>query len=98
MLQDYRSSNFPLVDSRPLGIKEIMTSWGINIHLVVKLDWWKERDLTITTSSPPDIKTIHSILAIRSCLPCQHISARGLFEPKPPPLVQLRYYLQKQKI
>ena len=57
---------------------------------VTELDWWEQRDLTISANDPSE-KQVEassstsapppgSITATISCLPCQHASARGLFD------------------
>lgn len=71
----------------PLGNESWFNSCGIT--KVTTLDWWDERDITLSSSaqdgthvetvdkadsSPADIK------ARISCLPCQHVSARTAFD------------------
>jgi L-ascorbate metabolism protein UlaG (beta-lactamase superfamily) len=77
----------------PLGNKKWFTDSGIKN--VTEMDWWDEIDFTLTPSPPtleapnPSItsteeeykpSTTGSITARISCLPSQHISARGLFD------------------
>lgn len=75
----------------PLGNKKWFAACGI--HQCTELDWWDEIDFTLTPQSPsspadkkpsissagdarvPSEKTISSRIG---CLPCQHISNRGL--------------------
>lgn len=74
----------------PLGNKKWFEESGI--HKVTELDWWEERDMTLspsTSSRSPSVTSTEetdakpsssSILARISCLPCQHISARTAFD------------------
>ena len=71
----------------PLGNKKWFNDSGIS--QVTELDWWEERDITLSPSgtqvvsqlqasaSSPE-KAQDSISAHLSCLPCQHFSARSL--------------------
>lgn len=71
----------------PLGNKQWFLDSGI--ENCTELDWWEERDLTLSalqsSSSPevtkkeqPDSKEgVDTISGRIGCLPCQHISARG---------------------
>lgn len=75
----------------PLGNKKWFTACGV--EKCTELDWWDEVNFTLTPSSPSREKKSASvssttedaaptsssaITAHISCLPCQHISARGL--------------------
>ena len=76
----------------PLGNKEWFSSSGI--HNMTELDWWEERDLTLSPSkdsnkgnSSTEVTTTadaapkpSDILGRIGCLPCQHTSSRGLFD------------------
>lgn len=71
----------------PLRNKQWFTAEGI--HEVTELDWWEERDLKLSpTQKKPQVSvdenaTANSpdaITARISCLPCQHTSARTLFD------------------
>lgn len=75
----------------PLGNKKWFEASGINE--VTELDWWEERDLKLAPSqTEPQISTKANdnlatqgdsnnvILARIGCLPCQHTSARTLFD------------------
>ncbi|OJJ47371.1 hypothetical protein ASPZODRAFT_132358 [Penicilliopsis zonata CBS 506.65] len=57
----------------PLGNKKWFVEAGI--HKVTELDWWDERDVSLSTDSSPS-----DISARIGCLPCQHISARTPFD------------------
>lgn len=75
----------------PLGNKKWFNDCGV--QNVTELDWWEERDISL---SPSDKATrvsatedsishtpengIPDIVARIGCLPCQHISARTLFD------------------
>lgn len=75
----------------PLGNKK----WFVEckIQQCTELDWWDEVDFTLTPQSPssndskPEISDVdtaqpspNTITARISCLPCQHIANRGLFD------------------
>ncbi|KAF8467298.1 beta-lactamase superfamily domain-containing protein [Kalaharituber pfeilii] len=75
----------------PLGNAKWFHHSGINN--VTELDWWKQRDIELTPSSPdhegplvhppgeasPSMPaSVSKIVATISCLPCQHGSGRGL--------------------
>lgn len=76
----------------PLRNKQWFTASGI--HEVTELDWWEERDIRLTplhnsesrvsltseAGSPPNGTANESITARIGCLPCQHTSARTLFD------------------
>ncbi|KAI9875588.1 MAG: hypothetical protein M1830_008227 [Pleopsidium flavum] len=76
----------------PLRNKQWFTASGIDN--VTELDWWEERDiklspsqekpLEVTSNDPPHTSpnndTSRSITARIGCLPCQHTSARTLFD------------------
>nr|KMM72784.1 N-acyl-phosphatidylethanolamine-hydrolyzing phospholipase D [Coccidioides posadasii RMSCC 3488] len=70
----------------PLGNKQWFTSSGI--HNVTELDWWEERDITLSPlTKSAEVTSIRdasdkasNILARIGCLPCQHISARTLWD------------------
>ncbi|KAL2222513.1 beta-lactamase superfamily domain-containing protein [Thermoascus aurantiacus ATCC 26904] len=70
----------------PLGNKQWFVDSGI--HNVTELDWWEERDLTLSPpKSASDVAPTGEsqsknadIVARISCLPCQHTSNRGLFD------------------
>ncbi|KAI4133038.1 MAG: hypothetical protein LQ347_002328 [Umbilicaria vellea] len=73
----------------PLRNKQWFTASGI--HEVTELDWWEERDISLSrTQKKPQISdaatataTANSpdtITARIGCLPCQHTSARTLFD------------------
>ncbi|KAI1958063.1 hypothetical protein LOZ59_003611 [Ophidiomyces ophidiicola] len=70
----------------PLGNKQWFTASGI--HNVTELDWWEEREFVLSPSGDV-IKAIAAensldnppnISARIGCLPCQHISARTLWD------------------
>jgi L-ascorbate metabolism protein UlaG (beta-lactamase superfamily) len=70
-----------------LGLKKWFVKCGI--HNVLELDWWSDLDLTLsassaekrpsTASSKPPLPS-PDITARISCLPCQHTSARTLWD------------------
>lgn len=74
----------------PLGNKAWFDSCGINN--MTELDWWDERDIILSPSqgsaSATEVETPDGaseaknadIKACIGCLPCQHTSARGLFD------------------
>ena len=72
----------------PLGNKQWFTSSGI--HNVTELDWWDQRDISLSPSSGSKVEVGNSagnppssandIEARISCLPCQHTSNRGIFD------------------
>lgn len=69
----------------PLGVERWFGRSGINN--VTELDWWQDRDITLTLSMTSAAvqgqgRSIKSkeIKARLSCLPCQHGSGRGLFD------------------
>lgn len=74
----------------PLGNKPWFTDSGIKN--MTELDWWEERDITLSPSKGPgtEVETVETpdgsstkaadIKARISCLPCQHTSARGVFD------------------
>ncbi len=75
----------------PLGNKKLFDAFGVKE--VTELDWWEERDMTLvpsqstvnvskteTSSASLPEKAIESITARIGCLPCQHTSARSLFD------------------
>ncbi|KAL2008369.1 hypothetical protein VTN00DRAFT_8351 [Thermoascus crustaceus] len=71
----------------PLGNKKWFVDSGI--HNVTELDWWEERDMTLSPekSAATEVETTEEsqstsadILARISCLPCQHTSNRGIFD------------------
>lgn len=63
----------------PLGNKSWFEREGFKN--VTELDWWQERDITITLSAAEAEKEgIEQIEARISCVPCQHRSARGAFD------------------
>ena len=69
----------------PLGNKKWFEDTGI--HNVTEMDWWDERDITLSPTqqstangeAPGDAKAAN-IEARIGCLPCQHFSARGPFD------------------
>ena len=71
----------------PLGNKAWFNSSGI--HSVTELDWWDERDITLSPSvqehtqveTAGEAKSVAAEIKARiSCLPCQHMTARGPFD------------------
>ena len=73
----------------PLGNKQWFTASGI--EAATELDWWEERDLKLTPAkqaskvvekgaAPNAANEGSAILGRISCLPCQHMSARGPFD------------------
>lgn len=74
----------------PLGNKKWFSDSGI--QKCTELDWWDEVDFTLTpqarekrisvtsTSDTPPNTSTDAITSRISCLPCQHISARGPFD------------------
>ncbi|KAI4166217.1 MAG: hypothetical protein LQ342_000103 [Letrouitia transgressa] len=73
----------------PLRNQQHLTSIGI--HEVTELDWWEERDIQLTsTDAKPRVssegasslqsQSKEGIVARIGCLPCQHISARTLWD------------------
>lgn len=70
----------------PLGNKKWFTASGI--HNMTELDWWEERELALSPSvNLTDVTTVEDasvkkpeILARIGCLPCQHVSARTLWD------------------
>lgn len=70
----------------PLGNKK----WFLdsNIHNITELDWWEERDISLSASAAQtEVATTGAtgskpseILARIGCLPCQHTSARTLWD------------------
>ncbi|KAI9784620.1 MAG: hypothetical protein M1839_001842 [Geoglossum umbratile] len=61
----------------PLGNKNWFTACGI--HNVTELDWWEECDMQLSPTQPkPGTNSPESIMAKFGCLPCQHMSARGI--------------------
>ncbi|KAK2738383.1 hypothetical protein FQN57_007060 [Myotisia sp. PD_48] len=64
----------------PLGNKHWFTAAGI--HNMTELDWWEERELSISTSSSGSSSASNerNIVAKLSCLPCQHTSSRTLWD------------------
>lgn len=71
----------------PLGNKSWFNSCGIKN--VTELDWWDERDVTMSPSVEKEThveavgeaaSTGAEIKARISCLPCQHVSARTPFD------------------
>lgn len=69
----------------PLGNKQWFTQSGINN--MTELDWWDERDITLSPSATPT--EVHEtdgasksadIKARINCLPCQHASGRSAFD------------------
>lgn len=71
----------------PLGNASWFKEAGINN--VTELDWWDERDLTLSPTksgvekvTEPDAPATKDaeIVGRISCLPCQHTSARGAFD------------------
>ena len=74
----------------PLGNKPWFTDSGVKN--MTELDWWEERDITLSPSKGPgtEVETVETpdgsstkaadIKARISCLPCQHTSARGVFD------------------
>lgn len=74
----------------PLGNKKWFTASGID--QCTELDWWEERDLTLQPTTNPKVTgsqdkvsngappSSSTITALISCLPCQHTSARTLFD------------------
>ena len=73
----------------PLGNKKWFEKSGIN-EGVTELDWWEQRDMDLARSaskpavSKTDVRSDQagekSISARIGCLPCQHTSARTLFD------------------
>ena len=73
----------------PLGNKKWFAESGIN-EGVTELDWWEQRDMELVPStSKPTLSTVDvksnsaeekGISARIGCLPCQHTSARTLFD------------------
>lgn len=69
----------------PLGNKDWFTRSGIDN--MTELDWWDERDITLSPStSPTEVRATDGaseaadIKARISCLPCQHSSGRSGFD------------------
>lgn len=72
----------------PLGNKALFSSCGI--ENMTELDWWEERDVTLSPSheSDTEVETPDSASAAKaadikariSYLSCQHASARGLLD------------------
>lgn len=71
----------------PLGVKAWFKSCGI--HQVTELDWWDERDITLSPSKQEEAvvevvgdatATATGIKARISFLPCQHVTARTPFD------------------
>ena len=72
----------------PLGNKQWFTASGI--EAATELDWWEERDLKLAPAkqaskvvekdATPKAAAGSDILGRISCLPCQHMSARGPFD------------------
>ena len=65
----------------PIGNKQWCLDSGITN--ATELDWWDQRDLTLSdgSSAPkPDLTTPSDIKTRISCLPCQHTSARNPFD------------------
>jgi L-ascorbate metabolism protein UlaG (beta-lactamase superfamily) len=71
----------------PLGVKSWFKSCGIN--QVTELDWWDERDITLSPSEQKEAKvqevgdaapTAAEIKARIGFLPCQHTTARTAFD------------------
>ena len=74
----------------PLGNKKWFADSGIK-EGVTELDWWEERDITLSLSAnEPTVTSAdvvnaavgksEDIMARIGCLPCQHTSARTLFD------------------
>ena len=58
---------------------------GFPAERVTELDWWEQRELTVsaapsTEKAPAAEAAPAAITATVSCLPCQHASARSLFD------------------
>jgi len=71
----------------PLGNKKWFTESGINN--MTELDWWEERDMTLSPSQSPSTGVVETedasskaveILGRVTCLPCQHTSNRGILD------------------
>ncbi|KAI9889836.1 MAG: hypothetical protein M1814_004938 [Vezdaea aestivalis] len=62
----------------PLGNKQWCLDSGLNN--VTELDWWQERNLTLTNQGSSETEGPKEITAQISALPCQHTSARGPFD------------------
>jgi L-ascorbate metabolism protein UlaG (beta-lactamase superfamily) len=71
----------------PLGNKQWFNEAGINN--VTEMDWWEERDVTLSPSQPHAAEVAQpgesvsqgaDIKARVGCLPCQHTSARSPFD------------------
>lgn len=76
----------------PLGNKAWFSNNGI--HNMTEMDWWEERDLTLSPSNDvnkdnnsTEVTTAvdttpkpSDIIARIGCLPCQHTSSRGPFD------------------
>jgi L-ascorbate metabolism protein UlaG (beta-lactamase superfamily) len=69
----------------PLGNKQWFNDLGI--ANVTELDWWEERDITLSpqthateVAQSGELGSQHDIAARIGCLPCQHTSARGPFD------------------
>ncbi|KAJ9380997.1 hypothetical protein DTO063F5_6448 [Paecilomyces variotii] len=71
----------------PLGNKKWFTESGINN--MTELDWWEERDMTLSPSQSPSTDVVETedgsskaveILGRVTCLPCQHTSNRGILD------------------
>ncbi|KAJ5708768.1 hypothetical protein N7493_010102 [Penicillium malachiteum] len=71
----------------PLGNKSWFEKSGI--HKVTELDWWEERDITLSPSTQTEAKIevvgegdmkSADITARIGSLPCQHVSARGIHD------------------
>lgn len=63
----------------PLGNKAWFDESGFGN--VTELDWWEERDFSLSVPvSSGEKPGSDTITANFSCLPCQHLSARGLFD------------------
>lgn len=69
----------------PLGNKSWFHSGGI--HQVTELDWWDEREIALSSQeNGPQVEQVGETSAVAeikariSCLPCQHVTARGAFD------------------
>lgn len=69
----------------PLGNKSWFHDSGI--HQVTELDWWDERDIALSSqgngsqvAQVGEASPAAEIKARISCLPCQHVTARGPFD------------------
>jgi N-acyl-phosphatidylethanolamine-hydrolysing phospholipase D len=61
----------------PLGNHDWFTSNGYAAGDVTELDWWEERDCSVSLPAKEGAGTIQTTLRV-SCTPCQHFTGRSL--------------------